>query len=479
MNIDEQPDLIHKSRVPWGLKRRLSPGLATVVCGMILLALSSCGTKDKLDTANTWSLTEPDAVVGGISLNPMNGATWGEAGLQLDGSSYAASPEPGPISTDASFTVSAWARPEGQPEQYDTVLSQAGEVAGAFFLGLSEGFWSFSVKPADGNGEGFETKRDRATKVDIRPGDWIQLTGVYDAELGRASLYINGYPTSTNGVFTAPVFAAAGPLTIGAAQARGELTDFFSGTIADVRTWSRALNAEEVMEAAQTDPPEGAVLAEPEKSTQMSCPNAYGGVCLGDLEAGRYTTTAFKPALTYTVPDGWRNAEDLPGNFMVHRAEDSQSDEFTGGSYVGVWQNIEAASMCLEEAEPGVGASARELADWYRSIPDLEIVSDEQVSVGGLDGIALDFRMDKNWESECPIEGVYHAIPLIIGGGVSDLHHVMSADLEMRLVLLDWNEGNVVIEVTAAGTQHTLDEFLDEQGAQAIVDSFVFDTVNR
>ena len=61
-----------------------------------------------------------------------------------------------------------------------------------------------------------------------------------------------------------------------------------------------------------------------------------------------------------------------------------------------------------------------------------------------------------------PLDGVIHAIPVIIGGGVSDLHHVLGAPLEMRLILLDWEEGNVAIEVTAARQQHSLMDFSGE-----------------
>ena len=96
------------------------------------------------------------------------------------------------------------------------------------------------------------------------------------------------------------------------------------------------------------------------------------------------------------------------------------------------------------------------------------------MSVGGLSGIALDFRVSDGWKSQCPLDGVIHAIPVIIGGGVSDLHHVIGSPLEVRLFLLDWEEGNVAIEVTAALEQHSLVDYLGGAGAGAVVDSFKF-----
>jgi len=47
------------------------------------------------------------------------------------------------------------------------------------------------------------------------------------------------------------------------------------------------------------------------------CPNPEGQACLGNLAAGTYKTRVFHPAITYTVPAGWKNYEDTPGNFLL------------------------------------------------------------------------------------------------------------------------------------------------------------------
>ncbi|WP_162237541.1 LamG-like jellyroll fold domain-containing protein [Arthrobacter sp. Leaf234] len=111
-------------------------------------------------------------------LTAEDGAQWTDEGLHVDGTGYATTSTSGPIATDSSFTVSAWVRPTKQPGEYADVLSQAGDIAGAFFLGVAEGFWSFSVKPEDGNGGDFVTNRDRATQVRVEPATWVHLTGV-------------------------------------------------------------------------------------------------------------------------------------------------------------------------------------------------------------------------------------------------------------------------------------------------------------
>jgi hypothetical protein len=47
------------------------------------------------------------------------------------------------------------------------------------------------------------------------------------------------------------------------------------------------------------------------------CPNPEGQQCLGKLTPGTYKTVVFSPTITYTVPKGWRNFEDTPGNFLL------------------------------------------------------------------------------------------------------------------------------------------------------------------
>ncbi|OUM39948.1 LamG domain-containing protein [Arthrobacter sedimenti] len=486
------PESQTNSSFPSSLRSR---AVAVILAAVLIGTLGGCTTSpDENESDNVWALTSPEASVGETALSVKDGSQWTDEGLQVNGTGYATTETPGPVATDASFTVTAWARPAGQPEDYAVVLSQVGDVAGAFFLGVAEGFWSFSVKPEDGNGDAFVTNRDRATREEVEPDVWVHLTGVYDADAGRATFFLNGYPVSDHGVATNAVYAAKGPLLFGRAKAHREPADFFNGTIKDVRTWPRALNAEEVSAVAKDDVPEGATLDQPEQSTPQEtgaaasdgaplarseppappwCPNPHGGVCLGTLAAGTYATTSFEPIFSYTVPEGWTNREDLPGNMLLQRVDDPE-ERFWGGSYIGVYQNVRAPALCVEKAQDGVGTSAAEIASWYHTVPGLEIVREAPASVGGLSGIALDFRVSDEWRSTCPLEGTMHVAPVIIGGGVSELHHVMGAPLEMRLILLDWEGGNVAIEVTAVLKQHSLADYLGEAGAGAIVDSFTF-----
>ncbi len=128
--------------------------------------------------------------------------------------------------------------------------------------------------------------------------------------------------------------------------------------------------------------------------TPATCPDPHGGACLGALDAGTYTTSVFDPAITYEVPDGWFNSEDLPGNFGLHRDVDDQSG-VQGGSYIGIYQDARAAAQsCAETPEPGVGTSAEEMMAWITSLPGVTASEPEAVNIGGLDGLSTDLSPD-------------------------------------------------------------------------------------
>ena len=211
--------------------------------------------------------------------------------------------------------------------------------------------------------------------------------------------------------------------------------------------------------------------AETQTSTATpECPNPEGGDCLGPLKPGEYQTSTFEPQLNYTVPAGWINFEDLPGNFLLFRKQDSQEGE-VGGSYLGIYQNIRAAAIdCNEGRQQGVGATHKDLVAWYQSVPGLIVSKPKPVTVGGLDGLEIDLSLEPGVDT-CRF-GPYAGIPLITGGGVSSLHHVLLKEIDVRLVILDWEDGNVTLEVTNVKEQHSAAEF--RSLVQPIIDSLEF-----
>jgi hypothetical protein len=169
-------------------------------------------------------------------------------------------------------------------------------------------------------------------------------------------------------------------------------------------------------------------------------------MCLGALPAGTYATTVFSPRTRYTVPEGWFNNEDLPGNFQLYRQDHDQVGAL-GGNYIGIYQDAHPASQgCGEEWEPDVGASASEFIDWVTDLPGIRASTPAQVSIGGLDGLSTE--LVARGTQPCTFDGL-DATPILMGSGVSHLHHVVAHGLTMRLTVLDWQDKNVTIEITS------------------------------
>lgn len=192
--------------------------------------------------------------------------------------------------------------------------------------------------------------------------------------------------------------------------------------------------------AEPTVPPSSDARAS--SSTAFECP-AHGGQCLGQLAPGTYTTRVFSPDITYTVPSGWVNGEDLPGNFLLQLEGDAR--------YLGIYNGIAAPDECAERPAPRVGRSVEALSQWLTEHPGLEATEPRPVSVGGLDGVYLDLSLADSWTKACPYSDGQPAVPFIIGGGPSSLHHVILPGFEERLYLLEHAGSNVAIEVGAEG----------------------------
>ena len=136
-----------------------------------------------------------------------------------------------------------------------------------------------------------------------------------------------------------------------------------------------------------------------------ACPSVHGGVCLGPLEAGTYTTRAFRTPLTYNVPDGWANYEDLPGNFLLVPPSGSLDGVDAGTSdYIGVYDGVAPFSGdCQERPEPSVALTPDAMGAWYASHPGLAVEGPEPVTIGGLDGVVLDLAIAEGESGVCRV----------------------------------------------------------------------------
>ena len=209
---------------------------------------------------------------------------------------------------------------------------------------------------------------------------------------------------------------------------------------------SRSRRCSPASASTRYEPPTTSTAAVP-----IDCPYPHGGNCLGAITAGAYTTTTFRPTISYTVPNGWVNGEDLPGNFLLQLADDPR--------YLGIYRNVAAPLECEEHPDPNVNQSVEAIADWLTSHPGLVTTEPQAVAVGGVDGVFIDISLDPSWTVTCPYSQGAPIVPFIIGGGPSSLHHVIVPGFQERLYLLEVDGGNLAIEVGPEGA--SLPEYLE------------------
>jgi hypothetical protein len=206
--------------------------------------------------------------------------------------------------------------------------------------------------------------------------------------------------------------------------------------------------------------------ARTESPSPVPCPWPEGGSCLGPLAAGTYTTSVFQPTLTYRLPTGWGNFEDLPGNFLLIPPGGHVTGVDPGTSdYVGVYTSV-AAEMPSCAAAPDVGTSPSQLAGYFASHRELDATAPKPVVVGGLRGVVLDLRLAKDAHSKL--------VCLIVGVPPSGLEHGVGPGLAMRLYLLANHDpivgGTVAIEIDDVSGGGHLDKY------SAVVKKFRFAT---
>lgn len=188
-----------------------------------------------------------------------------------------------------------------------------------------------------------------------------------------------------------------------------------------------------------------AASASPTATLRPVCPNPTGGQCLGPLGSGTHSTAIFAPTITYTVPAGWENSEDLRGNFaLLPPGGDIAGVDAGSSDYIGIYTSIAPHAPCGDPVVNVHGASA--MAAYIRRQAAFATTSARAASVGGLSGVVLDIRLATSWKTVCLPPGPPNAF-LITGVSPSDFDHGLVGRLAIRLYLLDSGSDVLGIEV--------------------------------
>lgn len=145
------------------------------------------------------------------------------------------------VTTDADFSVSAWA----MPTAHTTVVASQDGVSGTgfkIFATSIDGSWCFAMQQADTPNASAVWDIVRTPAGNARIGMWSHLTATYQRSTGKMSLYVNG---ELGGTAThTKTWSAKGPFRIGATHttASGGLDSYFRGQIAGVHTYNSMVN---------------------------------------------------------------------------------------------------------------------------------------------------------------------------------------------------------------------------------------------
>ncbi|MCX4915342.1 LamG domain-containing protein [Streptomyces sp. NBC_00687] len=175
---------------------------------------------------------------------PAPSGTEATATVSLDGTGHGfLIPDVPATDLRKSFAVSAWVRP-AETGRTMTVASQDAAGKPGFTLGLraedSGPVWSFAIGGTRITGGAPET------------GEWAHVLGLYDAETGKARLYVNGHEVGT--AADATPTEASGAFQIGRARGTAGYRDRWHGEVGDVRVHDRVVVPGEAAELAQRKP---------------------------------------------------------------------------------------------------------------------------------------------------------------------------------------------------------------------------------
>jgi hypothetical protein len=105
---------------------------------------------------------------------------------------------------------------------------------------------------------------------------------------------------------------------------------------------------------------------------------------------------------------------------------------------------------CVMELLPEVPRTPQGMADWMLAQPVLSVTEPADVTVGGLTGLMVDVRTQPGAElPSCTDSGTSVSVFVLFSGvSPSSLDHGVVPDMTMRLYMLDYNGGVLMIEIS-------------------------------
>lgn len=165
-------------------------------------------------------------------------------GLGLDGvTGVAATTATQPLTTNRSFTVSAWVNVDPATAGPVTAVSQDGTSTGAFRLGYDPGTgrYAFAMAGSDVAAPTW-TAATAATAATV--GTWTHLVGVYDHQGKQLRLFVDGQLAATAAHTSS--WSATGALRVGRLGRDGAAAQHWKGALDDVKAYRGPIDAASV-----------------------------------------------------------------------------------------------------------------------------------------------------------------------------------------------------------------------------------------
>lgn len=239
-------DLENELNGLWTYDRReikVDPAKVRKINEEVIAAGAAAGERDEIKGGGAWSLDENKGTEAADSgpnhkdLTLSEGTAWTSgvqgSALKFNGEGQYAETNGPVIDTTGDYTVSAWATLDALPGNYATLVSQDGRrQENPFYLQYGQGAFAFSTPGAN------------RARLEIKPelGQWYHVVGVRSGD--EIKLYVDGKLAATAAAGTADV--STGSLSVGRAKWSGGNTDFWNGSIDQVKVYDKALTDQEV-----------------------------------------------------------------------------------------------------------------------------------------------------------------------------------------------------------------------------------------
>jgi hypothetical protein len=210
--------------------------------------------------------------------------------------------------------------------------------------------------------------------------------------------------------------------------------------------------------------------ASPSVQILNDCPDLP---CEGPLEPGAYRWTFAAPNIDFAIESPrWKWL--YGGNFHIIDADAAIAEGIRVPEGIYFLPDPAIASQdCEEEAEPGVGRPIEDLVTWLEDAPGLVVSEPTPVTLGGLDGVQVDLKIDPDWKKTCFFSEKLPVVPLLTNpaelGGYST---AIVPGQRTRWYILDSDDGVLIVDLEDGPGGLSHDDLINT--GTAIVQSFEF-----